>query len=113
MAFNAIISLQTMALAGTYEVSILCLIWRRLRGRPLPPSSWSLGKAGLPINILGALYGVYLLAYAAMPGVYPVTAANMNWGPVMFGGVILLSLVYYVVWARKVYQGPVVYVRQD
>lgn len=102
-----------MALAGTYEISLLSLIWRRLFGRPLPPAPWSLGRWGMPLNIFGAVYGLYLLVFSAMPGVYPVVPANMNWAPVIFGGVVLWSLLYYFVWARKVYQGPVVLVRQD
>lgn len=113
VAFNAIVSLQIMALAGTYEVSIICLIWRRLRGKPLPSCPWTLGRLGLPMNIAGAVYGLYLLVYSAMPGVYPVTAADFNWAPVIFGGVMILSLLCYFVWARRAYQGLVVHVSQD
>lgn len=102
-----------MALAATYEVSLVSLIWRRLCGKPLPPAPWSLGRWGLPLNVFGVLYGLYLLAYAAMPSVYPVTAADFNWAPVMFGGVMILSLSYYAVWARKSYHGPVVQVVAD
>ncbi|KAF2722515.1 putative GABA permease [Polychaeton citri CBS 116435] len=113
VAFNAIVSLQVMALAGTYEVSLVSLIWRRLYGKPLPPAPWSLGRWGLPLNVFGVLYGLYLLAYSAMPSVYPVTTANFNWAPVMFGAVMLLSLSYYALWARKLYKGPVVHASQD
>ena len=102
-----------LALAGTYEVSLMSLTWRRLYGKPLPPAPWSLGRWGLPLNILGILYNLYLFAYAAMPGLYPVTPADFNWAPVMFGGVMILSLVYYFVWAMKIYRGPVVLVIQE
>lgn len=112
-AFEAIVSLQVMALAGTYELSLIALVWRRLFGKPLPPAPWSLGGAGLPLNCIGILYGAYLFVYSAMPGVYPVTATNFNWAPVMFGGAALLSLVYYLIWAKKGYHGPVVHVIHD
>jgi len=36
VAFQAVISLGTLALASTYELSILCLVWRRVRGAGLP-----------------------------------------------------------------------------
>ena len=39
-----------------------------------------------------------------------VTAPTMNWGVAMFGGVGIISLIYYVARGRHVYQGPVVYV---
>ena len=63
---------------------------------------------GLPLNMVSIMYCWYLLIYSALPTQYPVTAQNMNWAPVMFGGVMLLSLIYYVVKARKTYDGPVV-----
>jgi len=108
IAFQAIISLGTLALAFTYELSTLCLIWRRLYGPTLPPHPWSLGKLGLPINILASLYGLYLMFFSVIPAGYPVTAINFNWAPVMFVAVMLFATVHYVVFARKVYKGPVV-----
>ena len=85
------------------------------------------------MNCFGVLYGAYLLVYAAMPGLYPVTAADFNWAPVrharpehycmdfadlcnqqvMFGGVAILGLIFYLVSARKGYHGPVVHVITD
>ena len=44
-----------MALAATYEISLLALIWRRLYGKRLPPAPWSLGRWGLPINVCGLI----------------------------------------------------------
>lgn len=65
------------------------------------------------MNCIGMVYGAYLFVYSAMPSVYPVTAADFNWAPVMFGGVALLSLAYYAVWAKSGYHGPVVHVIQS
>ena len=108
VAFQAIISLGILALAFTYEMSILCLVWRRLYGAPLPPYAWSLGRAGLPINIAGSVYGFCLMFFSVLPLDYPVTAVNFNWSPVMFAAVMGFAAIYYVLYARKVYQGPVV-----
>lgn len=101
-----------MAIAATYQVSLISLVWRRFFGRPLPQAPWSLGRWGLPLNMFSIVYGWYLLVYSAMPGVYPVTTKNFNWAPVMFGGVLFLSLSYYAVYARRIYQGPVVKIQQ-
>lgn len=108
VAFQAIISLGVLALAFTYELSILCLVWRRLYGAPLPSYTWSLGCAGLPINIAGSVYGFYLMFFAVIPPEYPVTAANFNWSPVMFITVMGFATIYYLLFARRVYEGPVV-----
>jgi choline transport protein len=67
-----------------------------------------LGKAGLPVDVAGSVYEFYLMFFAVIPPEYPVTAANFNWSPVMFLAVMGFATVYYVVYARKVYRGPVV-----
>lgn len=37
----------------------------------------------------------------------------MNWNSTMFGGMAIVSTVYYAAWGRKVYEGPVVLVKRD
>lgn len=64
----------------------------------------------MPVNIFAVLYSTYLIVFIAFPTELPVSLTTFNWAPVMFGGVILLALIYYIVHARKVYDGPVVYV---
>ncbi|KAK5119439.1 hypothetical protein LTR85_007539 [Meristemomyces frigidus] len=110
VAFDAITSLQILSLMFTYLVTLGCIIWRRLFGAPLAPGPWSLGRAGLPINIVAVLYCIYLVIFLPWPQDVPVTAQSFNWASVMFVGIMLLSALYYVAWARKVYKGPVVYV---
>ena len=105
VAFEAIVSLQILALMSTYLVSMSCIIWRRLFGEPLPSSPWSLGRLALPINIVGFCYCVFLIIFLPWPSSPNPTAAYMNWSCVMFGGIMILALIYYVVWARKVYKG--------
>lgn len=111
IAFDALTSLQIIALIFTYLLSLSCLIWRRFFGSPLPASPWTLGRAALPINVIGWCYCVYLVIFLPWPVEVPVTAANFNWAAVMFVGIMFLASLYYVVWGRKVYEGPVVYTR--
>ncbi len=55
-AFNAFNSLGTTSLLFSYNITIGCLIWRRLYGQPLPARRWSLGKYGMPLNIVSGKY---------------------------------------------------------
>ena len=87
-----------------------CVVWRRMYGEPLPSAQWSLGRMGMPINIFAVAYSTYLIIFIAFPTSLPVALDDFNWAPVMFGGVVALALGYYIVHARKVYEGPVVYV---
>ncbi|KAK0275608.1 hypothetical protein LTR35_010878 [Friedmanniomyces endolithicus] len=113
VAFFAIISLQLIALFFTYVVAIGTLIYRRLRGPPLPEHRWSLGRAGLAINVFAFLYGLFALAFIVLPSTPTVTGATMNWGPVMFAGVMILALVYYFAGGHKTYLGPVKLVKDE
>lgn len=105
VAFEAIVSLQILALMSTYLVSLSCIVWRRLSGTPLPASPWTLGRFALPINIVAICYCIYLIIFLPWPGAVPVTAETMNWSCVIFGGIMLIAAIYYVFRARKTYKG--------
>ncbi|KAK4497668.1 hypothetical protein PRZ48_010321 [Zasmidium cellare] len=113
VAMNAVNSLAQVAILGSYIITISCLIWRRLYGEPLPPSRWSLGRWGLPINIISLLFMLPVISFATWPLEQPVTPQNMNWSSVMFVGVLALAAIFYVVKARHVYVGPVVLIKRD
>lgn len=107
VAFNAIISLQLISLFATYEVAIGTLIYRRLRGPPLPERRWSLGRFGLAINIFAAIYGLFAISFVVLPGGPQFAPASFNWGPVMFVGVMVFAFVYFFAGGRKSFAGPV------
>lgn len=111
--FNSIIGLMTGAVGLTYAISIACVLWRRLSGDPLPHARWSLGRYGVAINTFALLYELFSTAISFFPLFAQVDAKMMNWGIAMFGGVALICIVNYAIHARKVYQGPVVYVAKD
>lgn len=112
IAFNAIISLQLLALMGTYCISIGCVLYKRLaKHETLPPAQFSLGRWGVWINAIGFLYSFFILFWSGWPEQQAITAVTLNWAPVMFGAVLLFSVSYYLVLGRKTYAGPVVLVR--
>ncbi|KAJ4363456.1 hypothetical protein N0V83_009749 [Neocucurbitaria cava] len=111
VAFNAIISLNVVALMITYVVSIGAVLYRRVRHPELLPACrWSLGQWGVPINIGGVLYSFHAFFWCFWPEGTPVAVESFNWAVVMFVGVFVLSLVDYVIRGRKQYKGPVVLV---
>ena len=112
-ALNAIVSLGVVALMNSYYITIACLVWRRLRGAPLPPRRWSLGKYGLAVNTASLLFLTPIFFFAFWPLSTPVQPISMNWAVVMYGGIVMWSLVYYAIWAKHSYVGPVVIVKRD
>ena len=71
--YNTIISLATGAVCGSYVISIGSLILWRLSGNPLPQSRFTLGRAGLPLNIVAFCYNIQLVIFSYFPVLAPVT----------------------------------------
>lgn len=56
VAFEAMLSLATVALMASYLMSIGCALSKRLRGEDLPAARWSLGRYGMAVNIIALAY---------------------------------------------------------
>lgn len=111
VAFNAIISLQLMALMATYTISIGSMFWRRtFSGLPWYEGRWTLGKNGSWLNGVAFVYCSFLIFWIAWPPAANPTPETMNWAVAMFGGVMIISLVGFAF--NKKYEGPVVLVKE-
>ncbi|KAJ5924451.1 hypothetical protein N7466_008638 [Penicillium verhagenii] len=111
-AFNAIISLNVAALMYTYITSMSCVIYRKIwLPDTLPTPAWSMGRWGLPVNIIGLVYCIFAFFWSLWPTEVPVVAANFNWSVVIFVAVFILSLVMYLVKGRREYVNPAAIVR--
>lgn len=113
VALMNIASLSTAAILASYIVSISCIALKRIRGEPLLPSKFKLGRAGLLVNIVSIIFLTFVFVFSFMPMGPKPTPAGMNWSILMFGSTIIFSLVYYYVKGRHVYAGPVAYVRRS
>ncbi|KAF7505075.1 hypothetical protein GJ744_001294 [Endocarpon pusillum] len=105
-AFNAIISLSTVALYVSYIIPISCLVLKRFSGEKVVWGPWTLGRFGPTINVFALCYGVFICIFLPFPSQQPVTASNMNYAAPVFGFVILFGLTDWFVRGRKVYAGP-------
>lgn len=111
-ALNSITSLTTAALLSSYLCSIGCMIWRRATGQPLLPSKFRLGpRWGLAVNVAAEAFLVVTFVFSFFPAAPRPAPADMNWNIVIYGAVVVGSLLYYAR-ARRRYVGPVEYVRK-
>ncbi|KAK4982738.1 hypothetical protein LTR50_007606 [Elasticomyces elasticus] len=108
VAFNAILSLSTVALMATYVISIGCVTLKRYRREALPPARWSLGRMGMPVNCVALAYACWSFFWSFWPNQAHVTATNFNWACVLFVGLMGIAGALYAFHARHVYEGPVV-----
>ncbi|EMC93285.1 hypothetical protein BAUCODRAFT_235090 [Baudoinia panamericana UAMH 10762] len=116
-AFQAILSVSNAALIFSYIISIGCVRLKRLRGEPLLPRRWSLGRWGGPINDITLAFlfvGFVFSFFPEAPSVGdPNWAADFNWAIVIFAATCLLALLYYVCGGHRQYVAPVSLVKQD
>ncbi|RMZ03211.1 hypothetical protein D0860_06899 [Hortaea werneckii] len=117
VAFNAITSISNAALIFSYIISIGCVRLKRLRGEPVLPRRWSLGKWGGPINDLALAFlfvGFVFAFFPQEPSVGdPEWAVHFNWAIIIFAGICLLAFTYYLLGGRKRYVAPVSLVKQE
>lgn len=113
VAFNSIISLGVCALLSSYIISIGCMCLKRWRGETLLPCKFSLGKAGIWINMISVIYLCFAFVFTFFPTYPHPTADVMNWNILIYGTVVVFSLGYYMLYGQKVYVGPVEYLHKD
>ncbi|MCJ1261565.1 hypothetical protein MMC22_001430 [Lobaria immixta] len=138
-AFNDVISLTVSGLYASYFMCCSLLLWRRCTGAiSLPPSSgpltntpaapqtsaasdpqltwgpWRIpGVFGVVVNAFACAYMIVIIFFSFWPPATPTTASTMNYSSLVLGAVMIFSVVYYLVWARRVYKGPIVEIVVD
>lgn len=70
-----------------------------------------MGKFSPICDTISILFLAIVLSFSFFPLSRQVNAQSMNWSIVIFSGVVIVSLTYYFLHARKVYKGPITKVR--
>ncbi|SMQ49321.1 unnamed protein product [Zymoseptoria tritici ST99CH_1A5] len=104
-AFVAFVSVGVIGLAAAYAIPVAVSM---TQGRQaVSTASFRLPPIiGWSMNVLMVVWILFQMILFSMPATLPVTAVSMNYSSVVFVGFFVLSTIYYVVWARKVYEGP-------
>jgi choline transport protein len=106
-AFNALISLQALALHVSYFFPILFILLKKLRGPPPPYGPFKMGAVGIPVNVFALCYIVYVCTWMPLPQILPVTKDNMNYSGPIFAAVVLGALGHWLIRARKTFNLPI------
>ncbi|EAW15044.1 putative GABA permease [Aspergillus clavatus NRRL 1] len=125
VAFNDLVAMSISGLYLSYIMVACLLLWRRLTGSIALTASagetvntiaaklvWGPfrvpGIWGVLINIFAILYAMIAIFFSLWPTYSELTVEMMNFSVVGTVAVILISVVYYLLRARRVYQGPIV-----
>lgn len=76
------------------------------------PAKFSLGKWGLPVNIAAEIFLVTAFVLAFFPTTSQPDVSSMNWNILIYGVVVVFSLLYYAFRGRYQYVAPVEVVRK-
>lgn len=123
-AFNDVISVGVSSLYASYVLTEAFLLWHRIRGTIRSPtqmagSTWHANELvwgpfhvpgiwGILLNAFAVGYGIIVFIFSFFPQVVNPDAAHMNFSCLMTGTIMIFAVVYYFLYARKVYTGPVV-----
>ncbi|OCK79331.1 amino acid transporter [Lepidopterella palustris CBS 459.81] len=113
IAFNIITSLSQVGLVSSYIIAIGCMAVKRIRKEPLLSSRFSLGKAGLPVNIIALCFLALAFVMLFFPATPKPNGVTMNWSVLIYGVVVIFALVYYYFTGRYAYVGPVEYINKN
>jgi hypothetical protein len=70
------------------------------------PGPVHLGRAGVPIAVIALLWVAFLTVLFVLPTAYPVTHINLNYAGVTVAGVLVFSIGWWLLSARKWFDGP-------
>ncbi|KAK2748735.1 hypothetical protein FQN57_000316 [Myotisia sp. PD_48] len=125
-AFNIVVSLSVACLYLSYLLAVGLLLYRRCTGGISTASDsptilantagtrlvwgpWNFrGAIGVIINLLACLYLILILCFSFFPVATPTTPETMNYSSLLIGSIIIFSIIYYLIYARKTYEGPIV-----
>ena len=96
-----------MALCVSYMPPIAFLALRRILGNAPQPGPFTIGRAGLPVNLLALAYLIFVVIWMPFPQELPVTGSNMNYAGPLLGAVILGALLDWLISGHKRFQVPV------
>ncbi|KAK3672390.1 hypothetical protein LTR78_007697 [Recurvomyces mirabilis] len=107
-AFNAIVSLTEAGLYISYLIPIILIMIKKIKGEHISYGPWSMGRYGVLVNGFSAVFLTISVFFSFFPPAIPVTPVTMNWSIAVFGGFVILGLIWYAVLGRRQYHGPIV-----
>ncbi|KAE8394408.1 choline transport protein [Aspergillus alliaceus] len=130
VAFNDLLAMSVTGLFLSYIICTAQLLYRRIRGEVGQATGgdevvntagaklvWGPfyipGTLGIINNAWALIYMVVIVFFSFWPPATPVTVETMNFSVVGTMGTLILSLCYYLVRARKVYEGPIIEVQKN
>ncbi|KAJ3335200.1 hypothetical protein HDU93_006204, partial [Gonapodya sp. JEL0774] len=104
VAFQALASSATVAVDTSYAIPIAGRLF--IAGSNFKPGEWHLGKFSKPLAFIAVTWISLLFVCLCLPQLYPVNATNLNYAPVIIGGITIISIVSWQLSGKHWFKGP-------
>ncbi|KAI0516120.1 hypothetical protein KFK09_008792 [Dendrobium nobile] len=105
VAFQAMVSIATIGLYIAYALPIFFRI--TLARKSFIPGPFNLGRYGIITGWIAVLWVLTITVLFSLPVAYPITKDNFNYTPVAVGGLLLITILSFILSARKWFRGPI------
>ncbi|EPS57568.1 hypothetical protein M569_17249, partial [Genlisea aurea] len=105
VAYEAMLSIAAIGLYVAYGLPIFFRV--TLGRRSFVPGPFNMGRCGVVVGWIAVLWVVTISVLFSLPVSYPVTSETLNYTPVAMGGLLILTVSYWVLSARHWFNGPV------
>jgi len=102
------VSLTEAGLFISYLIPIILMMIKKIKGETIRYGPWKMGTAGVAVNGFSVIFLILSVFFSFFPPAIPVTALTMNWSVAVFGGFVILGLIWYGLVGRHHYDGPIV-----
>lgn len=105
MAFQAMVSFATIGLYIAYALPIFFRV--SLARKSFVPGPFNLGRYGVVVGWIAVLWVATISVLFSLPVAYPVTSETLNYTPVAVGGLLVITVSWWIVSARHWFTGPI------
>lgn len=105
VAFEAMVSIATIGLYIAYAIPIFLRV--TLAQRSFKAGPFNLGRYGVVVGWTAVLWVAFISVLFSLPVAYPVTRETLNYTPVAVGGLLILTVSYWILNARHWFKGPI------
>lgn len=108
VAIGAVFSIGAIGQYTAFTFPVALKLFFDGRSKRFRPGPWHLGRFSKPLGAIAVGWWCIILPALCFPAVKGshLTLLTMNWTCLIYGGAMLLAMIYYAVSARKWFKGP-------
>ncbi|KAM1608428.1 hypothetical protein EV1_020394 [Malus domestica] len=105
VAFNAMVSIATIGLYIAYALPIFFRV--TMARKSFVPGPFNLGRYGVVVGWISVLWVATISVLFSLPVAYPITIETLNYTPVAVGGLLVITVLAWILSARHWFKGPI------